>query len=76
MNEFEMNARKKSLENLTNAMDEDEMMRVPGFTISVKPEPASPEPALPTEGPGKDHGVGGNPDDPFEQLLMKKRMGR
>lgn len=66
-------ARQKSLEDLQGAMDEDEIRRVPGFTIKITPDGE----AHPTEGPGQDLGVGGAPeDDPFEQLLARKRMGQ
>lgn len=53
-------ARQKSLEGLQGAMDEDEIRRVPGFTIKITPD---------------SHGTEQMPeDDAFEQLLASKRM--
>lgn len=63
-------ARQKSLEDLQGAMDEDEIRRVPGFTIKITPDSGAPA----TEQPEMGHEM--KEDDPFEQLLARKRMGQ
>lgn len=78
--EDQLNARKKSLEALMGAMDEDEAQRIPGITIEILAgDPgAGPMP----EGIGEQgdpDGSGGEMGEDaslstFEQLLKRKKM--
>lgn len=66
-----LEARGKSLQGLMGAMDDEQVKKIPGFTITITPD-GSPEDDQEQQ-MGQDD-MGGDSSDPFEALIAKKKQ--
>lgn len=63
-----LEAKGKSLQGLMGAMDDEQVKKIPGFTITITPDAGAPEESM----EGQD--MGGDSSDPFEALITKKKQ--
>lgn len=68
-----LEARGKSLQGLMSAMDEEQVKRIPGFTITITPDAGAPDDTTEHE-MMEGESMGGGSSDPFEALIAKKKQ--